>query len=118
MLDFVRKPFLWQGWQNEFPKTGAFHLKSIQDLAVYGQLRGVAGKRIAEIGGGDSRLLRSLSQENECFNIEKFAGDHGGPGSEIKVDGVRNILAFLGEFDTNIRITISTSSFLSRALST
>lgn len=101
MYDFVRKDFLWDAWDrgldNGLVSSGRFHLKTIQDLAVYAHLRDSSGQTIAEIGGGDSRVLRILSKSNRCTNIEKFEGADGGPPKIIEIEGVTNILAFLGE---------------------
>lgn len=101
MFDFIRKPFLWGAWEKgldrQIGKTGQFHLKSIQDLAVYAHLKDIRGAVIAEIGGGDSRLLTKLAAHNKCVNVEKFEGADGGPKKEIVIDRVRNIRAFLGE---------------------
>ncbi len=106
MFDFIRKPFLWGAWDHgidkEIGKTTAFHLKSIQDLAVYSHLRGTKGKAIAEIGGGESRILAKLASENRCYNVEKFEGTHGGPANETRIDGVENIKVYLGEFSDNL----------------
>ncbi len=101
MFDLIRKPFLWRSWEKnldrEIGKTSRFHLKSIQDLAIYDAVKDLNGMTIAEAGGGDSRLLAKLSRNNRCFNIEKFEGADGGPGAEIKIDNVTNVLVFLGE---------------------
>lgn len=101
MFDFVRKPDLWRYWDNrldkDFKQTQAFHLKTVQDLAVYDQIKASTGQTIAEIGGGDSRLLKKLNAQNTCFNIEKFEGRDGGPSKEIHIRGVKNIPVFLGE---------------------
>ncbi|MEZ5981150.1 MAG: methyltransferase domain-containing protein [Parvularculaceae bacterium] len=101
MFDFIRKPFLWKAFDEELDreigKTKQFHLKSVQDLAVYDMLKGERGKTIAEIGGGDSRLLAKLSKENRCFNIDKFEGADGGPAKVIRIRGVTNVQTFLGE---------------------
>lgn len=106
MFDFIRKQFIWGVWdskmQNEIGATG-FHLKTAQDLGVYAQLRDMKGKTVAEIGGGNSRLLKRLSNNNTCFNIEKFEGADGGPAEEINVDGVKNIKVFLGEHSDEIK---------------
>lgn len=105
MFDFIRKQFVWDAWdaglQKEIGETG-FHLKTAQDLGVYKELRGIKGKKIAEIGGGDSRLLQRLAGDNECYNIEKFEGADGGPADEIKIDNVENIKVFLGEHSPDI----------------
>lgn len=101
MFDFIRKPFLWSAWEKglekEIGKTGRFHLKSIQDLAVYAHLKGTTARAIAEIGGGDSRLLAKLAKDNTCFNVEKFEGADGGPEQEVVISDVENVRVFLGE---------------------
>ena len=107
MFDFIRKPFLWKALDEELDreigKTQQFHLKSIQDLAVYDILKGVQGKTIAEIGGGDSRLLAKLAKDNTCFNVDKFAGANGGPSKVIHIKGVTNVQAFLGERSAQLK---------------
>ena len=81
MFDFVRKSDLWAAWDAGYGKElggGQYHLKTAQDLSVYKHLRGLSGLKIAEVGGGDSRVLRRIAGTNECFNIEKFEGADGG----------------------------------------
>lgn len=106
MFDFIRKNLLWKAWNNGLEKEiGArrnFHLKSIQDIAVYNILRELKGNKIAEIGGGNSQILAALAKNNECYNIEKFEGMGNGPTQEIKIDGVTNILAYLGDYSGEI----------------
>lgn len=101
MFDFVRKKDLWRFWDNDldkdFKQNRRFHLKTIQDLVVYDQLKDSSGLKIAEIGGGNSRLLKTLRAQNACFNIEKFEGQDGGPSKEVHIKGVKNIGVFLGE---------------------
>ncbi|ODA68670.1 hypothetical protein A7A08_00502 [Methyloligella halotolerans] len=101
MFDFIRKSYLWDAWDRGLNKavseTEAFHLKSIQDLAVFDQLKDAEQKTIAEIGGGKSRILPVLAKKNTCFNVEKFEGVDGGPNREIRVRNVKNLHAFLGE---------------------
>ncbi|MCE9649664.1 MAG: class I SAM-dependent methyltransferase [Parvibaculum sp.] len=107
MFDFVRKNFLWDAWDNHLDaalaKHNAFHLKSIQDLAVFAQLKDLTGRNIAEIGGGDSRILRALAKSNSCVNVEKFEGNDGGPATQIRIPGVTNVLAYLGENSSELR---------------
>jgi hypothetical protein len=102
VFDFIRKSSLWKAWDAGLDKDlGArdpFHLKSVQDLSVYSLLKDTRGLEIAEIGGGDSRVLRALAPHNKCYNVDKFAGDAGGPSKEIKIERVHNIKTFLGEF--------------------
>ncbi|MEL7107861.1 MAG: class I SAM-dependent methyltransferase [Pseudomonadota bacterium] len=101
MLDFIKKKMLWDAWENNLEKEigarGTFHLKSIQDLTLFAHLKDYSNKSIAEIGGGNSKILSALAARNHCFNIEKFEGQGNGPTQEIEIEGVENIIAFLGE---------------------
>jgi SAM-dependent methyltransferase len=115
MFDFVRKPLLWKAWDagldEEVLDIGeyrtrrqllsqnvhTFQLKSMQDLAVYVQLRGLSGKQIAEVGAGNSRLLPRLAQANTCVAVEKYEGEGGGPTTASPIPGVRIVPVFLGE---------------------
>jgi SAM-dependent methyltransferase len=115
MFDFVRKPLLWQAWDSGLDKevadvgalrtrrqlfggqVASFQLKSMQDLAVYLQLRHATGKQIAEIGAGYSRLLPTLAKTNTCVAVEKFEGKGGGPTTARSIPNVRTVSAYLGE---------------------
>lgn len=101
MFDFIRKPVLWRalndGLIDRIGRHKEFHLKTVQDLAVFSYLQDMQGLVIAEIGGGDSRILRALSRLNSCYNIEKFEGADGGPRDEIVLENVQNLHAFVGE---------------------
>jgi SAM-dependent methyltransferase len=102
MFDFIRKPLLWEAWDAGLDKeigasAAGFQLKSMQDLAVYVHLRDAAGKRIAEIGAGHSRLLPTLAKANTCVAVEKFEGQGGGPTNAQSIPNVENIAAYLGE---------------------
>lgn len=104
VFDFVRKQFLWDAFDNGLShelygnhRGFPFHLKTIQDLAAFSYLRDMRQKKIGEVGGGKSRILPILAKQNDCVNIEKFEGADGGPSGEIRIPGVRNVLAFLGE---------------------
>lgn len=106
MFDFIRKAELWdaleRGWSDKLHGARPYELKTAQDLAVYRLLADRRGQDIAEIGGGASRLLPALSGSNRCVNVEKFEGADGGPDREMKLDGVRTVRAFLGEFDSRL----------------
>jgi SAM-dependent methyltransferase len=84
-----------------------FDLKSIQDAIAFDLVHDAEGLRIAEIGGGASRLLRPLAKKNECVNVEPFQGAGNGPNGEIFVHGVKNVSALLGEFSPQL----ATASF-------
>ncbi len=101
MFDFIRKPLLWQAWDEgldrEIGRLPEFQLKSMQDLAVYRHLRDLRDQTIAEIGAGHSRVLPALAKHNSCLAVEKFEGKGGGPTSEQGLPGVRTVSAYLGE---------------------
>jgi SAM-dependent methyltransferase len=103
VLDFIRKEQLWstldQGFLSEIPGKLSVQLKTTQDLVVYSQLRPFSGARIAEIGGGESRILPQLAKTNQCWNIEPFEGDDNGPADERVIAGVTNIKTEVGRFD-------------------
>jgi len=104
MFDFIRKPEIWRamdaGWHKELAGKLSFQLKTMQDMAIYGYLKHMTGKKIAEIGGGESRILPMLKDHNKCFNIEPFEGADNGPESEIFIDKVQNIRTMVGTFDS------------------
>ncbi|MEQ8559402.1 MAG: methyltransferase domain-containing protein [Henriciella sp.] len=122
MFDFIRKDVLWRAWEQEWhlelaasspkprrigflPRRGQaphFQLKSTQDLAVYEHLRDLRGGRIAEAGGGNSRILPALARHNNCTNIDRFEGQGGGPKDINAPEGIRIARTFLGEFSEEL----------------
>jgi hypothetical protein len=106
VFDFIRKPHLWalidEGVLNELESRPDYELKSAQDAVVYGMLRGVTGLRIAEVGGGDSRILGRLAVSNECWNIDRFEGLGVGPTTVSDIPDVRVLDAYLGDFDPDV----------------
>ncbi len=106
MFDFLRKEFLWRaldaGFLEELDQKLSYQLKTAQDLSIYNFLRDREGLDIAEIGGGSSRILRRLARKNRCVNIEKFEGRNAGPDREVEIEGVRNIKAYIGDFDPSV----------------
>ena len=100
MFDFIRKPEIWgamdAGLLSGISGKLSFQLKTMQDLAVYAQIKASSGLAIAEIGGGDSRVLPLLTAQNKCFNIEPFEGADNGPSAEVRFDGVENIRTRIG----------------------
>jgi SAM-dependent methyltransferase len=105
MFDFVRKRDIWdacdQGYLDELKhKNISYQLKTAQDLAIYRHVRDLHGLDIGEIGGGNSRILERLALRNRCVNIEKFEGRDLGPTAPIALNNVRNVNAYVGEFDS------------------
>jgi SAM-dependent methyltransferase len=95
----TKRKFTWHyTTKHNYP----WHLKSIQDGIAFSYLNEFTDKCLAEIGGGNSRLLPALAKKNTCFNIEEFKGVGGGPQKEIKFKQVTNILANVGGFSDSI----------------
>jgi ubiquinone/menaquinone biosynthesis C-methylase UbiE len=106
MFGFITKSDLWdaldRGMLEKVRGRLSFQLKTSQDLWVYSMISGEHGMKIAEIGGGESRVLPLMACNNECYNIEKFEGADNGPSQEVHIEGVRNIRTFMGEFSADI----------------
>ncbi len=113
MFDFLRKDFLWRAFDSgileELDKKISYQPKIAQDLSIYELLREERNLKIAEIGGGSSRMLRQLALRNQCYNIEKFEGRNAGPDREVEIDGVSNLHAYIGEFDEAVEDAFSVS---------
>ncbi len=107
MFDFVRKDALFSALDRGLPKklkaAAPFHMKTTQDCIVYGFLEDARNMDIAEIGGGDSRLLKAIAANNRCVNIEPFEGNDGGPTEAVRIAGVKNIPSLLGEHSAEIK---------------
>jgi SAM-dependent methyltransferase len=101
MLDFITKADYFD-WIDTLPVPRRGNIKDAQDGFVLSLLSGAKGQKVLEMGGGDSRVLRLLAADNECWNVEKFQGVDGGPGKEVVIPGVRNVHAFMGEFSAEL----------------
>lgn len=97
MLDIIRKEEYFAALDKGLADNKDVSLKGVQDGWIMSHLVGVKGKRIMEIGGGNSRVLPKLLG-NTLWNLEKFGGVGQGPTVEKKIPGVTNVLAFIGEF--------------------
>jgi hypothetical protein len=101
MLRFVTKKEYWDiedsGIMNGLARPGNWHLKSIQDAVAYYYLHKLQGQHIAEVGGGNSRLLPALSVANTCYNIEPFEGVGGGPQTHQLSSNIIQIQLYLGK---------------------
>lgn len=106
MLSFVTKNMYWAaedaGVLALYEPDDWWHIKNIQDAVVLHRYRDLRGKRIADIGGSDSRTLRHLGKANEGFCIDSFEGEHGGISKPRLIPGVTAIAATIGTFDTRI----------------
>jgi len=102
MYDFTRKRQMFDWWDAGFVDTKARNLKSVQDAWIMAELGQSKGLSIAEIGGGDSRLLRHLAPNNNCVNIDKLEGFGKGPKQDPNIPGVRTVRSYMGEFDESL----------------
>ena len=107
MFDFIRKTDLWdacdKGYLEELKsKNISYQLKNAQDLAIYRLVRELNDLDIAEIGGGNSRILERLARHNRCANIEKFEGRDLGPKGPVALQNVCNINSYVGDFDVQL----------------
>jgi hypothetical protein len=73
---------------------------------VITHLGGKKNMRIAEIGGGDSRVLKRLAVNNECWNIDKFEGLGQGPATVPigESNNIKIIKSYMGEFSKELPV--------------
>lgn len=103
MFDVIRKAEYFDHLDRGLGNPQDLSLKGIQDAWALAQLKGTRGKRIIEVGGGDSRIL-PLLEGNQRWNVDKFEGAGQGPTKLNHNDGVEIIQAFFGENDPRIPI--------------
>ncbi|PKP81496.1 MAG: hypothetical protein CVT79_10455 [Alphaproteobacteria bacterium HGW-Alphaproteobacteria-18] len=101
MFDIIRKQEYFDLLGGGFADQKDHTLKGIQDGWIWKHLSETKGKKILEVGGGNSRILPKL-KENELWNVEKFEGVGNGPTAPNDVDGVTVVPAFMGEFHPDI----------------
>lgn len=97
MFDIVKKQEYFELLNDGFADQKDHTLKGIQDAWVWKHLHNVTGKKILEVGGGNSRILPRLAN-NDRWNVEKFEGVGNGPTAPKHIDGVNVVPAFMGEF--------------------
>lgn len=83
-------------------KSSPGDLKHIQDAWMWSQLIGSRGLKIIEIGGGNSRVLSTLEQSNELWNVDEFTGNAGGPSQVVERPRVKTVVGNLGAFSDSI----------------
>jgi len=97
MLDIVNKSEYFALLSENCADRKNHSLKGIQDGWIIGQLKRVKGKRLMEVGGGNSRVL-PLLKANTLYNAEKYEGVGNGPVKPVEIDGVTVIPTYMGEF--------------------
>lgn len=102
MYDIITKEDYF-GWLDQgFVDKRNPSLKNIQDAFVLSVLSKAMGQRIAEVGGGQSRVLEHLAKNNECWNIDKLEGLGAGPREYKTSADVRLVRAYLGDFHSEL----------------
>lgn len=101
MFDIIRKAEYFECLREGFAERHDHSLKGIQDGWVMARLAGEKGKRILEVGGGNSRVLPKLAG-NRLWNAEKFEGVGNGPTTANTLEGVTVIPTFMGEFSPEV----------------
>lgn len=78
-------------------------LKMYQDLLCYTFIIDniPKGSRLLEVGGCDSRVLKALKYDYECWNVDKLEGLGSGL-TEVIPDGFRMIKAYMGDFSEDL----------------
>ncbi len=102
MLSVITKEEYWKWCDAGATASGKGVLKDIQDSFALFHLGGLSGARVCEVGGGNSRVLPKLVASNECWNLDKFEGQGGGPSVVAERPGIRLSRVFIGEFSPEI----------------
>jgi len=79
-------------------------LKNYSDLLVYAFIKEniPAGSKILEIGGGFSRVLAAISDEYECWNLDKCEGIGNGPQNLPDSYGYKLVADYIGNFNREL----------------
>ncbi|MEG4857835.1 methyltransferase domain-containing protein [Microcoleus sp. K1-B6] len=99
MLDVINKKEYFDWWDNRIADRTNHSLKGIQDAWIVSLFRNKQQLKIAEIGGGNSRVLNRFKQNNECWNIDKFEGLGGGPKEIQEMPDIKIVRSYIGDFD-------------------
>ena len=85
------------------PDPAICDLKVYQDYLMYCFIVGniAKGSRILEVGGGDSRILKFLSNDYECWNADKCEGLGNGP-IQFKSPHYRIVYDYVGSFNKEL----------------
>ena len=102
MLDIIGKEDYFQAFDQRLADRSFHSLKGIQDAWVLLQLQGKKDLKIAEIGGGESRVLQLAKQQNEVWNIDKLEGAGKGPTEVSDTSAIKLVRSYMGDFDPNI----------------
>lgn len=104
MLGVITKADYWAGREAGHVSGKRGSLKDVQDVFLLRTLAAFARRlRIAEAGGGHSRILPKLAAAgHECWNIDRLEGAGNGPKAEPAHADYRLVKVFLGEFSPEL----------------
>ena len=102
MLDLINKQEYFDWLDQKIANPRHITLKGIQDSWILAFLQRTKNLRIAEIGGGASRVLGLLSMHNDCWNIDKMEGLGNGPTQAVERPRTKLIRSYMGDFDSDI----------------
>ena len=97
MFSVTTKTRYWDWLETQITQPKEHTLKEIQDTFILSLLKNVKGKRILEVGGGNSRVAQLLGQNNEVWLIDGFEGKDGGPGKVPTLPGVKIVIGYMGQ---------------------
>jgi cyclopropane fatty-acyl-phospholipid synthase-like methyltransferase len=102
MYDIITKKEYFDWFEQDSIKGD--NLKHAQDGWIKSlRLDSKEGQKIAEIGGGDSRILSSMAKNAECWNIDKLEGAGNGPTSLKNLSkNIKIVKSFMGSFNPSI----------------
>jgi ubiquinone/menaquinone biosynthesis C-methylase UbiE len=99
MLDVIKKKEYFEWLDRGIADSSNQSLKGIQDAWILSLLSEKLNLKIAEVGGGKSRVLEKLAATNECWNIDKFEGLGAGPTDLPEMPSIKIVRSYLGDFD-------------------
>ena len=102
MMDIVTKRDYWTWLDAGLVKPSLNTIKNVQDAFILSRLASQQGLRVLEIGGGDSRVLRTLADRHECWMLDKLEGVGEGPREVHLPPSVRFVKANAGEFSADL----------------
>jgi len=105
VFDIISKREFWSWHDSGWVDQGRNDLKGIQDAYIMSRLHDVRGRRILEIGGGNSRVLKALSEPalaNECWNADAFEGVGNGPREDKNSSMIRVARCYVGNFSAEL----------------
>lgn len=91
------KGLSFKSYNSGDPDPAICDLKVYQDYLMYCFIEARVPKhsKILEVGGGDSRVLKFISKDYECWNVDKCEGLGNGP-LQFKSDDYRIVYDYLG----------------------